>query len=126
MIVKKQPQFTVSALSPSIVPALPGYRVVRFYVEDAITSETTVHDLEMSQHTVVAWLVSPQMRFDEGNPYPEVIDHGLEPLYPFGGASQDEDLIVDPLGQWTAYEQTFAVEAAARAWWLDRARRRAL
>lgn len=121
--MKSQPQFTTSTLSPSIIPALPGYRVVQFYMETEITPETTIHDIEMNQSVVVAWLVRPQMRLDEGHSLPEVIDHGLEPLYLFGGTPKDDDLIVDPLGQWTAYEQTFPDEAAARAWWLDRASR---
>lgn len=109
-------------MSPTVIPAQPGFRCATFYLEGEMTDQTTAADLEVAFEPIIGWLVAPMLRRLEGQDDPELIDSNAIPLL-VGGHSDDRAFVVDPHGWWIRSDATLAGETTARKYWLEEEKR---
>ena len=104
-------------LTPTVIPAQPGFRRVWFGLDADPSESTTAKELIECSEPVIAWLIRPGLIREEGVCVDRYAEPDVEAITPHFAGS-DRDLIVSPEGQWSRYGHIFKDEAQAREVWL--------
>jgi hypothetical protein len=110
-----------------VVPALPGFRTVSFYLPEGVTlANAKPLDLIRADDTIIAWIIQPKIqRGVDRSQEPEVISPDVWPVLIEGHAADDAYIFDPVLDCWCApMDVILGSEEQARRHWLERAKRR--